>query len=160
MNLPNIKDTLAVLNLMKSAAESLRLLHNESEDEDVDFAYSQHDAALKEYNKLWKSIKQVKRYIAFDLNNLDNGDGGEDGECTFTSIENAEKFLVPRKRIVKVTNYNFYTLFYDSSPGFPTRKAVEEWIERRRKYGCNEHWVVGEVDCDELMVKAADEAGY
>ena len=155
MNLPNIKDTLAVLNLMKSAAESLRLLHNESEEEDVDFAHSQHDVALKEYNKLWKNTKQVKRYFAIDLNNLDNGDGGEDGECTFTSIENAEKFLVPRKRIVKVTNYNFYTLFYDSSPGFPTRKAVEEWIEKNGKTDCNEYWVIGEVDCDELMVKAA-----
>lgn len=78
MNQPNIKDTLAVLNLMKSAAESLRLLHNESEVEDVDFAHSQHDVALKEYFKLWKSTEQVKRYIAIDLNDLDNGDGGED----------------------------------------------------------------------------------
>ena len=55
MDVKNIEDVREALVVMKFAADALRRLHNESDQEEVEAAHTEHDAAKKMYIELWKS---------------------------------------------------------------------------------------------------------
>ena len=55
MDAKNIEDARKVLVVMKFAADALRRLHNESDQEEVEAAHAEHDAAKKMYLELWRS---------------------------------------------------------------------------------------------------------
>ena len=55
MDAKNIEDVKVVMTVMKFAADALRRLHNESDQEEVEAAHAEHDAARKMYLELWRS---------------------------------------------------------------------------------------------------------
>ena len=55
MDINNIVDIRKVLVAMKFAADALRRLHNESDQEEVEATHAEHDAAKKMYLELWRS---------------------------------------------------------------------------------------------------------
>lgn len=145
----------SVLLDMKFAADALRSLHNDSEPEDVDAAHAEHDAAIVLFNHLVQSHKPrkphrpQKRYVAIDLDKLNyNSDNA------FTSEEEAWKYRYREDeyRLIPVTNYKFFMLFHTTDPGFKTGAEVEDWIKDHNPGRC----LIGEVDCDELMLKAGE----
>jgi len=149
----DVKNIWSVLLDMKFAADSLRSLHNDSEPEDVDAAHAEHDAAIVLFNQLVQSHKPrkpprpQKRYVAIDLDRLNY-----DCEHAFTSKEEAWKYMVGKYRLIPVTNYKFFMLFHTTDPGFKTREEAESWIKELKLDRC----LVGEVDCDEIMLKAGE----
>ena len=149
----DVKNIWAVLLDMKFAADSLRSLHNDSEPEDVDAAHAEHDAAIVLFNHLVLANQQrkphrpQKRYVAIDLDRLNyNSDNA------FTSKEEAYKYMVDNHRLVPITNYKFFMLFHTTDPGFKTREGAEEWVKEHNPGRC----LIGEVDCDEFMLKAGE----
>ena len=149
----DVKNIWSVLLDMKFAADSLRSLHNDSEPEDVEAAHAEHDAAIVLFNQLVQSNKQrkphrpQKRYVAINLDKLNCSQDG-----AFTSKEEAYKYMEVRYRLVPITNYKFFMLFHTTDPGFKTRAEVEDWIKNHNPGRC----LIGEVDCDELMLKAGE----
>ena len=149
----DVKNIWAVLLDMKFAADSLRSLHNDSAPEDVDAAHAEHDAAIVLFNQLVQSNKQrkphrpQKRYVAINLDMLNCSQ-----EDAFTSKEEAYKYMEVRYRLVPITNYKLFMLFHTTDPGFKTREGAESWIKELKLDRC----LVGEVDCDELMLKAGE----
>ena len=143
----DVKNIWAVLLDMKFAADSLRSLHNDSEPEDVDAAHAEHDAAIVLFNQLILSHKLQKRYVAIDLDKLNYN-----SENAFTSKEEAYKHMEKGYRLVPITNYKFFMLFHTTDPGFKTRTEAEDWAKDHNPGRC----LIGEVDCDELMLKAGE----
>lgn len=142
-----------VLLDMKFAADSLRSLHNDSEPEVVDAAHAEHDAALLLFNQLVQSHKPAKphrpqkRYVVIDLDRLNYN-----CENAFTSKEEAWKHMGGEYRLIPLTNYKLFMLFHTTDPGFKTKDEAENWI-KELNIG---RGLVGEVDCDELMLKAGE----
>ena len=150
----DVKNIWSVLLDMKFAADALRSLHNDSEPEDVEAARAEHDAAIVLFNQLVQSNKQrkphrpQKRYVAINLDKLNYSND----EGAFTSEEEAYKHMEKGYRLVPITNYEFFMLFHTTDPGFKTREGVEDWIKDHNPGRC----LIGEVDCDELMLKAGE----
>lgn len=149
----DVKNIWSVLLDMKFAADALRSLHNDSEPEGVDAAHAEHDAAIVLFNQLAQPNKQrkphrpQKRYVVIDLDKLNYNN-----ENAFTSKEEAYKYTEVEYRLVPITNYKFFMLFHTTDPGFKTRAEVEDWIKDHNPGRC----LIGEVDCDELMLKAGE----
>ena len=149
----DVKNIWSVLLDMKFAADSLRRLHNDSAPEDVDAAHAEHDAAIVLFNQLVQSNKQrkphrpQKRYVAINLDKLNYSN-----ENAFTSKEEAYKYMEVEYRLVPITNYKFFMLFHTTDPGFKTRAEAEDWAKDHNPGRC----LIGEVDCDEIMLKAGE----
>ena len=149
----DVKNIWSVLLDMKFAADALRSLHNDSEPEDVDAAHAEHDAAIVLFNQLVQSNKQrkphrpQKRYVAINLDKLNYRQ-----DDAFTSVEESYKHMEEGYRLVPITNYKFFMLFHTTAPGFKTGAEVEDWIKDHNPGRC----LIGEVDCDELMLKAGE----
>lgn len=149
------KNIWSVLLDMKSAADSLRSLHNDSEPEDVVAAHAEYDAALVWFNRLVQEpnpSRSQKRYVAIDLDRLNY-----DEDSAFTSEEEAYEYMEGintggEYRLIPVTNYKFFMLFHILDPGFETIEDVEGYIKRNKPGRC----LIGEVNCDELMLKAGE----